>query len=216
MHTDITSGANEVHSVCSTLSLPSSLHFIRMELIVLIGTHRRANFNTNSDGFGEDVDMTKGMNEVYSGYLVLSFIPCLGFTRIKLVVVFGIHRGGMFHTVSHGFEMHTDMTLGGVEVYLRCLALSLASSLDFVRMELVVLVGTHHGDSTPTWTDSKMHTDMTNNANEVHSGCFTLNFILCINIVQIELIMPSEPNQDFNSCLGTKFQTDLVSKCMPT
>lgn len=84
MHTDMTSGANEVHFGCSALSLPSSLDFVHMELVILIGTDRGGKFHTDLDVFEMHVIMTKGMNEVYSGCLVLCFISCLDFIRIKL------------------------------------------------------------------------------------------------------------------------------------
>ena len=91
------------------------------------------------------VNIIWGTNEVYSGYLALRFILWLDFACVELIEQVGSRRGGMLHTDSSGFGMHTDMTSGANEVHFGCSALSLPSSLDFVHMELVVLIGTHRG-----------------------------------------------------------------------
>lgn len=76
MHTNMPSGANEVHSGCLVLSFPMSHDFVRVELIELIASHRRRKFHTGSDIFKMHADMAKGAKEVYSRCLALSFNLC--------------------------------------------------------------------------------------------------------------------------------------------
>lgn len=81
-----------------------------------------------------------------------------------------------------------------------------------VRMELTVLIGTRRGGKFHPGSDGlKMLADMTKGANEVHSGCLALSFILCLDIVctKHEVLMGPIVEECF-----APTRTDL--KCMPT
>lgn len=81
-------GAHDVHSGCLSLIFISCQHFVRMEFIMPVGTNFGGIFNTGSDGFEMNPEMSEGAYEVHSGCLALTLIPCLYYVRAEFTVTF--------------------------------------------------------------------------------------------------------------------------------
>lgn len=65
---EMSMGAYEFHSECLALSFISSLHFIRIEAVVSVGTRHSGKFLTDSDGFEMHAEVGHGMYELHSWY----------------------------------------------------------------------------------------------------------------------------------------------------
>lgn len=108
---------------------------------------------------------------------------------VEFVQPNGTCLGGKLHTDSDRLNMHAEISYGAHKLRSSCWAPRFTVYLGFVCLEFVLPNGTRRRGKLHTDFDgSEIHGELSKGAYELHSGCWALSFMSCLDFLRVEFV----------------------------